>query len=299
MQAQGQNRPKKILVVDDSLDIRELLECTLSSEGFRVTAVESAAEALRDLEAEPADIIISDIAMGGMDGLEFCAEVRRSGESNLVPFIFLTVKSEVPEKVKGFMSGADDYVTKPFAPRELVARVHRALERSEIVHRQLHIDKLTGLFSRDYFERRLLKECRRTQRYGGSLTFAWLDIDHFKEVNDTYGHAAGDFVLARFAEFLRGCLRDTDVLGRCGGEEFGVILLEGDKQSGYQVLERLREKLSNTTFAFPQLGQPLRITVSVGLAACPEDGASPEELLAQADRAMYQAKRRGRNRVEM
>ena len=197
MQAQEQSRSKKILVVDDSPAICELLECSLISEGFRVTTVESATEALRDLEDDPADIIISDIAMGGMDGLEFCTEVRRSAQSDLLPFIFLTVKSEVPEKVKGLTSGADDYITKPFSPQELVARVHRALERSDIVHNQLHVDKLTGLFSREYFEQRLLAECRRTQRYGGSLTLAWLDIDHFKEVNDTHGHAAGDFVLAR------------------------------------------------------------------------------------------------------
>ena len=172
----------------------------------------------------------------------------------------------------------------------LVSRSQRLLQAATS-------DPLTGLFNRGYVDDRVAMELSRAQRYGKALTVAVLDADHFKALNDTHGHAAGDVVLKKLAEVLRGSLRQSDTTGRYGGEEFVVILPETDMKTARRKVESLREAIANTPIGLPDRQERVRVTISAGLASYPEDGQDATELFASADERMFEAKRAGRNRV--
>jgi diguanylate cyclase (GGDEF)-like protein len=224
-------------------------------------------------------------------------------------------------KVEGLELGADDYLTKPFDMLELSARVQSMLrlktlqdelvakcrdldrmyqdleKKSQELERLARVDPLTGLFNRRYFEERFYSEFSRSQRYRVPICCLMLDIDHFKRVNDTRGHQAGDCALKELALTLRRTLRDVDLTARYGGEEFVAILPETALREGIRAAERLRASVEANVFEHE--GKPLKITVSIGVASYPVPGINdPEALLRVADDALYRAKEHGRNRVE-
>lgn len=303
MEAEGAG--ERILVVDDSEPNRVLLRSLLLLEGYSVTTAGDGAEALRVALASPPDLVLLDVMMPEMSGYDVCRLMKSHEETSDVPVIFVTAKGEVNEKVTGLEVGADDYISKPFHPDELRARVRAALrtknardrlrQEREDLAAQAITDSLTGVYNRRHLNTRMIEEIVRSRRYGGELTCLMLDLDHFKEVNDTWGHQTGDTVLKQFVEAVRSCLRASDILARYGGEEFTIVVTETGLSGGEITAEKLRRFVEEHEF-LTATGHPLRVTTSVGVSALQADD-TPETLLERADRALYDAKRAGRNRV--
>jgi len=239
-----------------------------------------------------------------MDGLQVCRKIREADLPNPPYLIILTARDKKADIVKGLNAGANDYISKPYDNNELRARISvgsRMLElqtklieaKDALTHEAMH-DPLTGALNRRAILAGLEKELKRSRRKASRLTIGLCDIDHFKRVNDTYGHLAGDEVLRRFTQAIQGNLRAYDLLGRYGGEEFLVIAPDSTQSYEKQLYERLRECIADTRT--PTDSGEVGITVSIGVAGL-DSGTSVDTLLAAADTALYKAKRHGRNQV--
>jgi diguanylate cyclase (GGDEF)-like protein len=299
----------KILVVDDSRTQLDWLVQVLQREGYAVQAAQDGKEAIRKVRSEPPDLVLLDMILPDMDGLEVLRIVKARPDDQFIPVIILSVKSDLDSKVAGLRIGADDFLAKPFAEAEILARCG-AMLRIKTLQDQLRrtqqklaeqaiTDELTGLKNRRAFDERLQEEFRRAQRYTDPVSLIMLDLDHFKNVNDRYGHQLGDEVLRGAAEQIRGSTRDPDICARYGGEEFAVILPKTHLSGALSVAERIWKQLGAREYAAPGPGgTPFHVTASLGLAFYPsKDIATPELLLRYADEALYQAKRAGRNTI--
>jgi two-component system cell cycle response regulator len=298
-----------ILIIDDSKAIRKQLIATLRESGLFDTCIEAAngIEGLKALAARPVDIVLCDLVMPRMDGFKFLEAVRSNDKFRQIPVIVLSDREETAAKVKGLGIGARDYITKPFDAGELVARVKVQLElkslqddmrkTNELLKELSITDHLTHLYNRRYLMAELEIEFQRTLRKNGALCLVLIDVDHFKLVNDTFGHQNGDMVLAAIAEALQVELRRYDIAARYGGEEFAMFLPDTSLGEGQIVAERLR--CSVQEIAFPPPLEDVAITISQGIAALPSPRiTSVDALIKAADEALYLAKRMGRNRVE-
>jgi two-component system cell cycle response regulator len=290
----------KVLVADDSPISRHLLEVSLSSSGYKTQLVADGAEALRVLEqAESPKLVILDWMMPKMDGVEVCRAIKKRGSEPYVYIILLTAKGHQEEINEGLEAGADDYITKPFDLQELKARLRvgkRILELHEQLVSQATRDSLTSLLNRSAILDVLQKELIRSVREKTPVAAIMTDLDHFKHVNDTYGHLAGDAVLREAARRLSASLRAYDSVGRYGGEEFLVVAPSCSAAGGAEVAERLREAISGAPM--DASGHAIVVTMSFGVAAtC--DIKQANQLLRMADDALYAAKKAGRNRVEV
>ena len=296
----------KVLLADDDSITRAILVRQLQKWGYEVILETDGARAL-DTLARQRDIrlCILDWMMPGLSGLEICRSLRQSGDEPYVYAILLT-KTEMADIVAGLEAGADDYLTKPCNPFELEVRLRSGrriveLQESLIAAReQLRVeathDALTTLLNRKAALDALTRELRRAERHKDCVSVIMLDIDHFKSINDTYGHAAGDEVLRAVARRTRGALRTYDICGRLGGEEFVVVVSCADGKGGVGAAERARRVLEGTRV---EVGKnKLSITASLGVA-CSTSGVSmnADDLIRAADSALYRAKRAGRNRV--
>jgi two-component system cell cycle response regulator len=307
-QLQVGEQPIRVLVADDSAVSRKFVEHTLSEKRFSLVFAKNGRETL-DLFAEhhPA-LVIVDWIMPDLMGIEFCKQIRSKPQESYTYIILLTGKSEKESVVEGLAAGADDYLTKPFHPDELFARVgvglriiglQREIEVKNAMLQELALtDPLTGLPNRRAIEDWATRQLSGAARYGFSFWIALADLDHFKAVNDTYGHNAGDTVLKVFSQILKSKSRSSDICGRIGGEEFLFVLTHATKENAKYVIECVRAHLEATKFNFN--GNNLTVTASFGLAGF-EGTAAPDfnRLVAQADLALYSAKRRGRNRIEI
>jgi diguanylate cyclase (GGDEF)-like protein len=291
---------KKILVIDDSPVILRLVEARLKVDYFQVITAGNGEEGLRLAAVEQPHVILLDLEMHGTDGTEVLRRLKNGQNTKLIPVIVLTADTRVERKVQGFELGALDYVTKPFDPVELRARVrsaHRLKYMFDLLEQKAQIDGLTGLYNRAYLDRRLGEEYERTVRYGGKLGVVMFDIDKFKSINDTYGHALGDQVIAEVAEAARSLMRKSDIVARYGGEEFVAILPETDTTGSALFAERLRSRIEGQ-IEIEVGGKKVRVSASFGAASCSDAGhTTGKELLDLADQALYHAKRTGRNRV--
>ena len=292
-----------VLIADDSLLIRAVVRTNLESEGYRVEETVDGATTLEHCRQHPPDVVLLDIEMPGMDGYQVLAELKADDQLKDVPVVFLTGRTGMQDVVSALRRGAHDYLKKPFEEQELLARVGSAVhikqlqdqlrERNDLLDRISRTDALTGVYNRRHLDEELRRRHTDARRHDEPLCVLMLDIEHFKAVNDTYGHPAGDLVLQVFARRVQSSLRAGDVAGRWGGEEFLVILPRTDVDQGRQVAERIR---SATAAAHIEAGeQTIRITVSVGCAA--GRGDSPEAIVARADSCLYQAKSSGRNKI--
>jgi two-component system cell cycle response regulator len=291
-----------ILVADDDAVSRRLLQATLERWGYEVVVAEDGARAWEILQEEAApQLAILDWMMPGLDGLQICRKVRSLGEQHYVYLLLLTAKSEKEDLVKGLDAGADDFLTKPCDAQELRARLRagiRILELQETLRVEATHDALTGLWNRGATFDLLRRELSRGERDGKSLTVVMADVDHFKHVNDTYGHLAGDVVLREVARRLSSAVRSYDVIGRVGGEEFLVVLPGCALADAVDQAERLRACIQREPAETPD--GPIPVTLSLGVAVKPEEASvGPDSLLRAADAALYRAKRGGRNRVEL
>jgi diguanylate cyclase (GGDEF)-like protein len=293
--------PSRILVVDDDPFSARLVDSVLRSAGFLSSFCTEPDKALDLIQAENPDLIILDVVMPEMDGFDLCRRIRANPALQLTPIIFVTRKGDVEQRVRGLQVGGNDYVAKPFEPQELVARVRSHLQRLAELREMAIRDGLTRCYNNKYFKARLEQEIVRARRYNTELTVGMLDIDHFKQVNDSYGHPAGDAVLAHLASILTASVRSTDVVARYGGEEFGFLLVEAAVPEAAIITNRLRERIEKHAFELPPvLGQTpvVHATVSIGIAPYVEND-SLSTLLHRADGALYKAKTGGRNQVRI
>lgn len=298
---------KSILIIDDSAAIREQLTRELVETGLfaRIVPAEDGIEAFKLLCATPFDLILCDLEMPRIDGFKLLTMIAGRPELRDIPVIMLTGHGDRELKIKLLGLGASDYVTKPFDAGELIARVKVQLKikslqdelkkSNEMLKKLSNTDPLTQLYNRRYMMTMLEKELLRAERKGRPLSLAMIDIDHFKQVNDRYGHLHGDQVLACVAEFIQHGLRRYDFAARYGGEEFVVTLPETDHGDALVIAERIRSQVQ--CHQHGQLGQQ-QVTVSIGVATYPTAAiASVDALLREADEALYRAKASGRNRV--
>ncbi len=292
--------PSRVLVIDDSESIHKLVVARLRPEGLEVEGELDGEAGIERAVSSGPDLILLDIGLPNVDGFEVCRRLKEHPATRNIPIIFLTGETDTESMVRGLDLGAVDYVTKPFNQVELRARVRAALRSKrlqDILEQQSFLDGLTGLWNRSYLDRRLESELNVALRYGRPLSLVIADIDHFKRVNDTYGHLFGDVVLQGIAESLRGHARRSDIVARYGGEEFGILLIDTTLRSAIYVAERLRASIEGR--AFEAHGEAISVTSSFGMA-CTEnifDDLTPENLIRAADRALYAAKDGGRNAV--
>jgi two-component system cell cycle response regulator len=298
----------RVLVGDDSAVSRKLVEQTLSDERYSLVFAKNGRETVDHFAKHHPALVIVDWIMPDLTGIEICKHIRSKTKASYTYIILLTGKSGMESVVEGLAAGADDYLTKPFHPEELIARVGVGLRIMEL-QREIEIknamlqelaltDSLTGLPNRRAIEDWAARQLSGAARYGFSFWVALADLDHFKTVNDTYGHDAGDTVLKSFSHILKSKSRRSDICGRIGGEEFLFVLTHATKEDAKRVIECVRAELEATKFNFN--GNSLTVTASFGLVGFAGTRA-PEfsQLVTQADLALYSAKRLGRNRVEV
>jgi two-component system, cell cycle response regulator len=298
----------KILVVDDSRTQLDWLVQVLAREGYDIRTSGDGKDAIRKVRAEAPDLILLDKILPDMDGLEVLRIIKARPDEEFIPVIMLSVKTDLDSKVAGLRIGADDFLSKPFAEAEILARC-AAMLRIKSLQDQLRrtqrklaeqaiTDELTGLKNRRAFDERIEEEFRRAQRYSDPVSLIMVDLDHFKDVNDRFGHPFGDVVLRGAAEQLRASTRDPDICTRYGGEEFAVILPKTHLSGALAVAERIWKYLGSREYQPPNGAEPIRVTASLGVAFFPsKDVTSAELLLRFADEALYRAKAAGRNSI--
>lgn len=300
--------PFTIAVVDDDPAIRRLLRLLLTRAGFQAFECTTGTEARERLWKEPWDIAILDRKLPDMDGVVLCHEIKSNPEHRTRYIIMLTGEDEQEDKVEGLELGADDYITKPFQPAELLARVRAAkrivdlqkelLETNKRLELLSITDGLTRLHNHRHFQDELSRTFEESTRYERPLSLAMMDIDFFKKVNDTYGHAVGDDVLREVARLFRDSVRSTDLVARYGGEEFAVMMPETAMDDAAIFAEQIRSMIESTSIQ-TQAG-PVKATVSIGVASVPQSRIhNAKELIVAADKALYRAKRNGRNQVQI
>ena len=299
----------KILIADDSIVSRHLLEATLRRWGYEVLVACDGAEALDILERDDApSLIILDWMMPGMTGVEVCRRIRQRSSEPYTYVLLLTSKSQKEDLIEGMEAGADDYVTKPFDQNELQVRLRagtrlvdlqaQLLKAREELREQATHDSLTHLWNRSSILSELGRELARSERDARPMGVVIVDLDHFKQVNDTYGHLAGDAVLREAARRMQNGIRQYDSLGRYGGEEFLILFPGCTEEESYAQADRLRKQISQPEMSVNDC--PLRVTASFGVTvAQPGEIYTPEVLIRKADEALYIAKKSGRNRVEL
>ncbi|MEE9218090.1 MAG: diguanylate cyclase [Acidobacteriota bacterium] len=304
----------RILVVDDAKDNVAALSDWLGRKGYQVDAANSGEQALRKVQEKRPDLILLDLLMPDLDGIEVARRLRGSKQSCRIPIIMLTARRSSADKVRGLRAGADDYITKPFDFDEVDARISTMLEKRELyqaleranarlreanekLKRTLVTDEKTGLFNYRHFCDRAEEEFKRAKRYESDLSCLMLDLDHFKRLNDHFGHINGDRVLRELGQVLRDSARETDFVARYGGEEFAILCPHTDAVQAMAIGERIRQAVEEHRFVINNT--PERVTVSVGLATYPRSRSIRNEtdLLETADAALYEAKRLGRNRI--
>ena len=298
-----EDRKRKLMVVDDSLTIRMQIKSLLEKRGYQVIEAEDGETCLEILKHEIPDIILLDIVMPGISGLGICKAIKSSSTLKDISILMLTHVSDTENIVAGLNLGADDYVTKPFIIEELDARISAVL-RTKFLQEELRVlsitDPLTGSYNRGYLTEYLSKEIKRAIRGKHALSLILCDIDHFKMVNDTYGHQIGDQVLKGFVQCIQHMFRDKiDWIARYGGEEFIVILPETDIEGAYSFAERARNAIAQ--MVIESNDKEISVTASFGVTGFDRDTSEEkilmEAMIKEADKCLYQAKQGGRNRV--
>jgi two-component system cell cycle response regulator len=299
--------PFRVLLIDDDPAIVRLLSRVIRGAGFEVVDCATGAEGLAVIEGNEWELCLLDRALPDMDGIEICRHIKEDVRFDARQVIMLSGYDSLEARVEALNLGADDYITKPFHPTEVLARINAARRVVEMQQQLVEMakrleelsgrDDLTGVFNRRHFSSTLDRSFAHSSRHARQLSVAMIDIDNFKNINDSFGHHAGDTVLAEVARRFAKVVRASDYVARYGGEEFVVLLPETQLGDALQFSERLREVIASAPVTIE--GRELPVTVSVGAASLAHSGfGSPREMIVAADQALYRAKRNGRNRVE-
>ena len=296
-----------ILIVDDVEDNLEILGDLLTFDGFNVQTARSGESALKRVQEARPDLILLDILMPGMDGFEICERLKADPKTGDIPVVFVSSMTDVESKVRGFKCGGVDYINKPFQHAEILVRVNthitmlrlrKDLEmRNAELERLASTDYLTDLYNRRRFFLTTEKIFTEAIRTGYPISITLIDLDHFKQVNDTYGHMVGDQVLIHVAHIIRDGCRENDMAARYGGEEFAILHPNIDRFAAFEIVGRIREKVDTTPYisGVDEIG----LTFSAGIIdseTC-KDCPRVDDILTLADKALYRAKNGGRNQV--
>lgn len=303
----------RVLVADDDPLARFAVCALIRAFGYPVLAAEDGEQAWALMQSEPITLLITDWQMPGLDGPELIRRVRAANLPRYVSCLLLTIRDQRTDRIQGLDAGADDYLVKPVDPDELRARLvgaarvlrleqelREANERlqqlaAKLQHQAFH-DTLTGLLNRQGLVNHAARELARVERTDIALAAALLDIDHFKQVNDQYGHAIGDLALRHVAIQMREAIRPYDIVGRWGGEEFLLLLPGAAPEAACNIAERVRTRIATTPLDLPDQGQ-IALHASIGVAVCRANTPNLDALVANADQALYAAKNAGRDRV--
>ncbi|MEA1920328.1 MAG: diguanylate cyclase [Campylobacterota bacterium] len=288
---------KTILIVDDTIANLDILGELL--DGYDVIDATNGSDALEIVQEEKIDLILLDIMMPHMDGFEVCQRLKKDPYTEDIPIIFITAMSDEDSIEKAYDIGGSDYVTKPFKPKELIARVKRELKLvalQEELKLLASIDPMTKLYNRRYFSKASENMLDLAKREKKELALIMVDIDRFKNINDTYGHDTGDDVIIAFADMLHQMQRESDIICRFGGEEFVILMPETDSDGASVVAHKIKEKTHN--IAIEIQNKSLSFTVSSGVSSIKvHDEKTIQAALKRADEALYEAKQNGRDRV--
>ncbi len=305
MTESSDNKSKDILVVDDEEVIRNLLHDFLTERGYRVDTVITGEDAVIDVRKKHYDMVITDLFLPGMSGLDVVREIRAIAPETCI--IVVTAYGSFETAIESIRDGAYDYITKPFNLDGLEMSVKRAFEYKQLlqdakeknIYKKLATeDGLTKLYNYSHFMELLESEINKANRYNYSVSLMMIDIDYFKKYNDTMGHIAGNRVLMKLGEIFKSFVRRADVTARYGGEEFAIFLPHTDKKHAQKLCERLRMLIEETHFDGEENMPQSRLTISAGVAQYPDDAATCEELIKKADEALYLAKEMGKNLVQ-
>lgn len=300
---------KRILVIDDLELTRGLVNKILSERGYEVIEAADGLEGLRKAHEEKPDLIILDVVMPRIDGIETCRMLTSGADTQDIPVVMLTSRTSSSDVKEGMEAGAVDYIKKPFDEVELLARVGSAIkikdfkDQISVLKSKLSeittTDDLTGLKNAGFFWEYFNREVSKFNRIKKPLSIIIFDVDDFKNINDTFGHLAGDRVLQNVADILRGNIRQYDLVARYGGEEFVIILVDTDEQEAYEMEEKLRHAVESQKFMEEK--KPFYLSVSAGVATLnentPEDMHRAIAIFEWADQALYRAKESGKGRT--
>ncbi len=297
----------KILIAEDDRAMRDILATLFTNWGYEVLAAQDGEDAVRLLsESKSVQVAVLDWMMPKMDGIEVCRWIRESRNEPYTYILLLTSRDAREDLIQGMEAGADDYLVKPIHPDELQVRIRAAqrivdlqaklLAAQESLRIQATHDSLTGVWNRRALFDIMAKEIGRAHRQNETLSLVMIDLDHFKQVNDTWGHVIGDDILHAVAERLVSIVRTHDTVGRYGGEEFMIVMPGYDSRAAQLGAERLRRVFADE--AISVAGRQLVVTLSIGVITLePGQKAELASLVAAADCAVYEAKKRGRNRT--
>jgi len=286
--------PYRILIIEDDRNQAEFHALTLQQADMLTQIVTHPIDVMAALSEFKPDLILMDVYMPFCNGLELAAVIRQQSVYVSIPIVFLSTEKSLTKQLAAMSLGGDDFLTKPIQPSHLVSSIVSRAHRSAMLRSVMVRDSLTGLLNHTKTKEQLAIELKRAQRQGTPLAFAMVDIDLFKMVNDTYGHLTGDRVIKSLARLLQQRLRQTDIVGRYGGEEFAIILVDADATAATEIMNQLRQSFAQVRQRAE--GEEFTVTFSCGIAAFPTY-TSIAALCNAADQALYQAKRNGRNQV--
>jgi two-component system, cell cycle response regulator len=285
-----------IQVIDDDVSMLILLKDALESKGWMVMANTEPEKAVDQFFDMNPDCLIIDVNLPGKSGFHVLEDIQKHSNKKFIPKLMISIMNDRETRIKAYRLGADDFISKPIDLEEFLIRIERHLERKQIFDQSVLIDELTQVYNRRFLKdslKRYLKELERNNQY---FSIAVLDLDHFKQVNDKYGHPAGDRILSEFAQYLKDHVRIGDIVFRYGGEEFILLLPRTNDRDSKEVVSRLLSGFSSRTFQ--EGGEELKMTFSAGVYMVHDPSATVAEAIKTADQALYEAKRNGRARVE-
>lgn len=292
-----EDRPRVFIVDDDEMLLKHL-SLILKAEGMKVDTLSDPTRILDVIHKIRPDILLLDVVMPEIGGIDVCRILRSSEPWRELPILFMTVQTSNEILLKCYQAGADDYIEKPILKEELLARINVRLERVRLYRERADRDGLTGLLTRRAFIERFKIQLAEGTRFKKPVSVCMIDLDSFKMINDTYGHLAGDRVLARFGRLLGSRFRTMDARCRWGGEEFAVSFYGEGSRTARMILQRVHEEFKEMTFSGDH-GDEFQATFSAGIASFPKSGLSLEDLFPVADGKLYTAKQNGRNRIEI
>lgn len=297
-------RLTKILTVDDEQIMRDFLSEVLTDEGYLVSTAQDAEAALEKMKEDSFEIVITDIRMPGMGGIEFIKKIKDLDPK--IDVIVMTGYASPESAIAAMKLGTIDYITKPVnidhirivvEKTENKRRLEQKALETEFYKKLSQVDSLTGVFNHQYFQEILKAEIERAKKYNRQLSLIMIDVDNFKIYNDKNGHPMGDFVLKKIVWLIKNTVRESDFVARYGGEEFCVILPDTSLAGAAATSERLRNAVLAAQFDNEEILPQKKITISLGIASCPQHALTREELIEKADKALYKAKTSGKNKT--